>query len=48
MCIRDRLESNNARTDFLANRLITAETNLQNVADRANGNHLAIEYLALV
>ena len=33
---------------ILANRLINAETNLQKVADRADGNQLAIEYLALV
>ena len=41
-------ESINARTDYLANRLINAETNLQKVANRANSNQLAIEYLALV
>ena len=46
--LQDQLESTNARTDYLANRLINAETNLQNVAIRANGNQLAIEYLALV
>ena len=42
------MESTNARTDYLANRLVNAETNLQKVANRANGNQLAIEYLALV
>ena len=38
--LQDQLENTNARTDFLANRLINAETNLQKVADRANGNQL--------
>ena len=38
--LQDQLENTNARTDYLANRLINAETNLQKVADR--------EYLALV
>ena len=46
--LQDQLENTNARTDYLANRLINAETNLQKVADRADGNQLAIEYLALV
>ena len=46
--LQDQLENTNARTDYLANRLINAETNLQRVADRADGNQLAIEYLALV
>ena len=46
--LQDQLENTNAKTDYLANRLINAETNLQKVANRANGNQLAIEYLALV
>ena len=46
--LQDQLASTNARTDYLANRLINAETNLQKVADRANDNQLAIEYMALV
>ena len=46
--LQNQLENTNARTDYLANRLINAETNLQKVADRADGNQLAIEYLALV
>ena len=46
--LQDQLENTNARADYLANRLINAETNLQKVADRADGNQLAIEYLALV
>ena len=46
--LQEQLESTNARTDYLANRLINAETNLQKVANRANGNQLAIEYLALI
>ena len=46
--LQDQFESTNARTDYLANRLINAETNLQKVANSANGNQLAIEYLALV
>ena len=45
--LQDQLENTNARTDYLANRLINAETNLQKVADRADDNQLAIEYLAL-
>ena len=46
--LQDQLKSTNARTDYLAYRLINDETNLQKVADRANGNQLTIEYLALV
>ena len=46
--LQDQLESTNARTDYLANRLINAETNLQKVANKANGNQLDIEYLALI
>ena len=46
--LQNQLESTNARTDYLANRLINAETNLQKVANRVNGKQLAIEYLALV
>ena len=46
--LQDQLKNTNARTDYLANRLINAETSLQKVADRADGNQLAIEYLALV
>ena len=46
--LQDQLASTNARTDYLADRLINAETNLQKVADRANDNQLAIEYMALV
>ena len=42
------MENTNARTDYLANRLINAETNLQKVADRTDDNWLATEYLALV
>ena len=42
--LQDQLENTNARTDYLIN----AETSLRKVADRANGNQLAIEYLALV
>ena len=38
--LQDQLENTNARTDCLANRLINAETNLQKVADRADGNQL--------
>ena len=46
--LQNQLENTNARTDYLANRLINAETNLQKVADRTDDNWLAIEYLALV
>ena len=46
--LQDQLEKTNARTDYLANRLINAEINSQKVAYRANGNQLAIEYLALI
>ena len=46
--LQDQLASTNARTDYLANRPINAETNLQKVADRANDNQLAIEHMALV
>ena len=46
--LQNQLENTNARTDYLANRLINAETNLQKVADRTEDNWLAIEYLALV
>ena len=46
--LQNQLENTNARTDYLANRLINAETNLQEVADRTDDNWLAIEYLALV
>ena len=46
--LKDQLANTNARTDYLANRLINAETNLQNVADRVNANQLVIEYMALV
>ena len=41
--LQDQLENTNARTDYLANRLINAETNLHKVADRADGNQLAID-----
>ena len=34
--LQNQLASTNSRTDYLANRLINAETNLQKVADRAN------------
>ena len=46
--LQNQLENTNARTDYLANRLINAETNLQKVPDRTDDNWLAIEYLALV
>ena len=46
--LQNQLENTNTRTDYLANRLINAETNLQKVADKTNDNWLAIEYLALV
>ena len=46
--LQNQLENTNARTDYLANRLINAETNLQKIADRTDDNWLATEYLALV
>ena len=46
--LQNQLENTNARTDYLANRLINAETNLHKVADKTDDNWLAIEYLALV
>ena len=46
--LQDQLANTNARIDYLVNRLINAETNLQRVADRVNDNQLAIEYMALV
>ena len=46
--LQDQLANTNATTDYLANRLINAETNLQSVANRVNDNQLAIEYIALV
>ena len=47
--LQDKLASTNARTDYLVNRLISAETNrLVKVVDRANDNQLAIEYMAHV
>ena len=36
--LQNQLENTNARTDYLANRLINAETNLQKVADRTDDN----------
>ena len=46
--LQDQLENTNARTDYLSNRLINAETNLQKVAKRANGNQFTVEYFTLV
>ena len=36
--LQNQLENTNARTDYLANKLINAETNLQKVADRTDDN----------
>ena len=44
--LQDQLASTYARTDYLANRLINAKTNLQKVADRVNDKQLAIEYMS--